>query len=85
MFETKVSVFEKAVILDHSIFYQWRPRSYIKVNSTFLNGAMYFFSMTLLPILRRIQRHTTQGHSSHEMYENSQKIILISFHFLLYP
>ena len=30
--------------------------------------------MTLLPILRRIQRPTTQGHSSNAMYENSQKI-----------
>ena len=33
-----------------------------------------FFSMTLLPILRRIQRTTTQGHSSHTKYENSRKI-----------
>ena len=30
-----------------------------------------FFSMTLLAISRRIQRPTTQGHSSHAMYENS--------------
>ena len=44
-----------------------------------------FFSMTLLPILRQIQRPTTQGHSSHEKYENSRKIIFISFHFLRYP
>ena len=29
------------------------------------------FPMTLLPILRRIQRPTTQGHSSHAKYENS--------------
>ena len=35
--------------------------------------------MTLLPILRRIQRRTTQGHSSHAKYENSRKIIFISF------
>ena len=35
---------------------------------------MYFFSMTLLPILRRIQRPTTQGHSRQTKYENSQKI-----------
>ena len=34
---------------------------------------MYFFSMTL-PILRRIQRPTTQGHSSHTKYDNSRKI-----------
>ena len=30
--------------------------------------------MTLFPILRRIQRPTTQGHSSHAKYENSRKI-----------
>ena len=30
---------------------------------------MYFFFMTLLPILRRIQRPITQGHSSHTKYE----------------
>ena len=30
--------------------------------------------MTLLPILRRIQRPTTQGHSSIAKYQNSQKI-----------
>ena len=35
---------------------------------------MYFFSMTLLPILRRIQQPTKQGHSSHTKYENSRKI-----------
>ena len=35
---------------------------------------MYFFSMTLLPILRRIQRPAAQGHSSHAKYENSRKI-----------
>ena len=32
--------------------------------------------MKLLPISRRIQRPTTQGHSSHAKYENSRKIIL---------
>ena len=30
--------------------------------------------MILLPILRRIQQPTTQGHSSHAKYENSQNI-----------
>ena len=35
--------------------------------------------MTLLSILRRIQRPTTQGYPSHAKYENSQKIILISY------
>ena len=39
--------------------------------------------MILLPILRRIQRPTTQGHSSHEKYENNRKIVFISFHFFL--
>ena len=43
------------------------------------------FFMTLLPILRRIQRPTAQGHSGHAKYENSRKIILISFHFSRYP
>ena len=43
------------------------------------------FFMTLLPILRRIKRPTTQGHISHAKYENSREIILISFHFLRYP
>ena len=38
-----------------------------------------FFSMKLLPILRRIQRPTTQGHSSDAKYENSRKIIFILF------
>ena len=35
--------------------------------------------MKLLPILRRIQRPTTQGHSSHAKYENSRKIGIITF------
>ena len=35
--------------------------------------------MTLLPILRRIQRPTTRGHSSYTKYENSRKIIFISY------
>ena len=65
--------------------YRWRRWSYLNVNPTFSNGTMYFFSMTLLPILRRIQRPITQGHSGHAKYENSRKIILISFHFLRYP
>ena len=44
-----------------------------------------FFSMTLLPILSRIQRPTIQGHSNHAKYDNSRKTIFISFHFLRYP
>ena len=31
-------------------FYWWRRWSYVKVKSTFLNGTMYFLTMTLLPI-----------------------------------
>ena len=46
---------------------------------------MYFFSMTLLAILRRIQRTTTQGHFSHANNGNSRKIIFISLDFLRYP
>ena len=45
---------------------------------------MYFFSMTLLPILSRIQRPTTQGHSSYAKYENIRKMDFISFHSLPY-
>ena len=40
----------------------------------FLMEPCIFFSMTLLPILRRIQWPTTHGHSSHAKYENSRKI-----------
>ena len=54
--------------------YRWRRWSYVNVNSTFSNGRIFFFSMTLLSILRRIQRLTTQGHSSYAKYENSRKI-----------
>ena len=39
---------------------------------------MYFFSMTLLPILRRIQLPTELGHYSQAKYENSRKIIFIT-------
>ena len=46
-------------------------KRYVKIRQ---NGTMYFFSMTLLPILRRIQRPTTQGYSSNAKYENSRKI-----------
>ena len=74
MFQTKVSVFEKAVILDHPIFLSVEALKLRQGQLLFLNGTMYFFSMTLLPILRQIQRPTTQGHCSHTKYENSQKI-----------
>ena len=43
MFQTKVSVFEKAVILDNPIFLSSEALMLRKVNSTFLSGTMYFF------------------------------------------
>ena len=85
MFQTTVSVFKKAVILDHAIFSSVEALKLRQGQLHFLNGTIFFFSMTLLPILRRIQRPTTQGHSSHAKYENSRKIIFISFNFLRYP
>ena len=86
MFQTKVSVFEKAVILDHPIFISLEALKLRQGQLHFFKwNHVFFFSMALLPILRRIQRPTTQGHSSHAKYENSQKIIFISFHFLRYP
>ena len=85
MFQTKVSVFEKAVIFDHHIFLSVEARKLRQGQIHFLKWNHAFFSMTLLPILRRIQRPATQGHSSHVKYENSRKIIFISFHFLRYP
>ena len=55
-------------------FYRWRHWSYVKSTPLFKIEPCIFFSMKLLPILRRIQRRTTQGHSSHAKYENSRKI-----------
>ena len=40
---------------------------------------MYFFSMTLLPILRRIQRPTTQGNSSHVKYDENNAAAILAF------
>ena len=74
MFQTKVSVFEKAVILDHLIFLSAEALKLRQGQLQFLKWNHVFFSMTLLPILRRIQRPPTQGHSSHAKYENSRKI-----------
>ena len=85
MFQTKVSVFEKAVILDHAIFLSVEALKLRQGQLHFFKWNHVFFSMTLLPVLRRIQRPTTQGHSSHAKYENSRKIMFISFHFLRYP
>ena len=85
MFQTKVSVFKKAVILDHPIFLFVFYLKLRQVQLHFFKWNHVFFSITLLPILRRIRRPTTQGHSSHAKNENSRKIIFISFHFLRYP
>ena len=84
MFQTKVSVFEKAVILDHPIFLSVETLKLRQVQLRFFKWTHVFFSMKLLPILRQIQLPTTQGHSSHAKYENSREIIFISFHFLRY-
>ena len=86
MFQTKVSVFEKAVILDHPIFLSVEALKLRQGQLHFFKwNHVFFFSMTLLPILRRIQRPTTQGHSNNAKYGNSPKIIFISFHFLRCP
>ena len=85
MFQTKVSVFEMAVILDHPIFLMVEALKLRQSQLHFFKWNHVFFSMTLLPILRRIQRPTIHDHSSHAKYENSRKIIFISFHFLRYP
>ena len=70
MFQAKVSVFEEAVILDHPIFLSVEALKLRQGQLHFLKWNHVFFSMTLLPILRRIQRPTTQGHSSHAKYES---------------
>ena len=80
MFETKVSVFEKALILDHPILLSVEALKLRQGQLHFLNWNHVFFSITLLPILRRIQRPITQGHSSHVKYENSRKIISYNTH-----
>ena len=82
MLQTKVSVFEKAVILDHQIFLSVEAPKLRRRQLRFFKWNHVFFSVTLLPILRRIQRPTTQVHFSHAKYENSRKITFISFHFL---
>ena len=85
MLQTKVSVFQKAVILDHPIFLSVEALKLRQGQLHFFKWNHVFFSIALLPTLRRIQQPTTQGHSSHAKYENSRKIIYISFHFLRYP
>ena len=69
--EAKVSVFEKSVILDYPIFLSVEVLKLRQGQLHFLKwNHVFFFSITLLPILRRIQRPTTQGHSSHAKDEN---------------
>ena len=82
MFQTKVSVFEKAVILEHPIFLSVDALKLLQAQLHFLKWNHVFFLR--LKILRRIQRSITQGHFSHAKYERSRKIIFISFHFLRY-
>ena len=77
-------MFEKAVIHDQPIFLSVEALKQRQGQLRFFKWKHVFFSMTLFPILRRIHRPTTQGHSSHAKYENSRKIIFISFHFLRY-
>ena len=67
-------MFEKAVILDHPIFLSVEALKLRQGQLHFFKWNHVFFFMTLLPILRRIQRPTTQGHSSHTKYENTRKI-----------
>ena len=81
----RLNLGHKVISTSLYFFYRWKGWSYVKVNSTFLNGIVYLFSMTLLPILRRIQRPITQGHSSQARYENTREILFIYFHFLRYP
>ena len=70
---------EKAVIFGHPIFLSVEALKLRQGQLHFLKWNYVFFSMRLLPILRRIQHPTTQGHSSHAQYENSRKIIFISY------
>ena len=84
MFQIKVSVFERAVILDHPIFLSVETLKLCQGQLQFLKWNHVFFSMRLLQNLRQ-KRRTTQGHSSHAKYKNGRKIIFISFYFLRYP
>ena len=74
MFQKKVPVFEKAIILDCPIFLSVEALKLRQGQLHFFKWKYVFFSAKLLLILRRIQRPTTQGHSSHAKYENSRKI-----------
>ena len=70
MFKTKVLVFEKAAILDHPILLSVEVLKLRQGQLHFFKWNHVFFFMTLLPILRRNQRSTTQGHSRHAKYEH---------------
>ena len=74
MFQIKVSVFKKAVILDHPIFLSVKALKLRQGQLNFFKWNHVFFSMTLLLILRRIQGPARQGHSSHVKYVNSRKV-----------
>ena len=82
MFQTKVSVFEKAIILDHPIFLSVEALKLRQSQLHFFKWNHLLFLMILFPILRQIQRPTTQGHSSHAKYEKVEKSFLFFFHFL---
>ena len=71
MFQTKVSVFEKAVILDYLIFLSVEALKLRQGQLHFFKWNYVFFSKDIITVLSRIQRPTTQGHSSHAKYENS--------------
>ena len=82
MFQIKFSVFEKAVIIDHPIFLSVEALKLRQGQLHIFKWNHVFFSMTLLPILRRIQRPRTEGHSSHAKYEivkESKHIGIITF------
>ena len=72
-------MFEKIVILDYPIFLSVETLKLCQGQLHFFKWNHVFFSMTLLLILRRFQRPIIQGHSSHVNYENSRKIIFISY------
>ena len=59
MFQTKVSVIEKVIILDHPIFLSTEALKQHQGQLHFFKWNRVFFSMTLLQMLRRIQRPTT--------------------------
>ena len=80
MFQTKVSVFgDGRHTRPHHFFIGGgaeatsRSTPLFEMEPCIIITTDYYYRL-LLPILRRIQRHTTQGHSSNAKYENSRKI-----------